>query len=117
MKKNDIILILVFLCISGIIFMIYKGMHKESGAYVVISVDDEEYARLPLNEDTRFEIAGTNVVVVSDGKVYMESAGCPDQICVKHRKIAYNGESIICLPNRVIVKITGGQKPAIDAGV
>ena len=44
----------------------------------------------------------------------MEDADCPDQICVNHRAISRDGESIICLPNQTVVTIRGGEKPEVD---
>ena len=44
----------------------------------------------------------------------MEWADCPDQICVSHRKISRDGESIICLPNQVVVTIQSSDSADID---
>lgn len=49
--------------------------------------------------------AASNVVVIADGKVYMNSATCKDQVCVKHKPIYKDGEMIICLPNQVFVEV------------
>ena len=35
----------------------------------------------------------------------MENASCPDGICVSHRPIFRDGESIVCLPNRVVITV------------
>ena len=43
----------------------------------------------------------------------MESADCPDKLCVKTGKIKDNSHDIICLPNKVRVEVT--KKSAIDA--
>lgn len=48
---------------------------------------------------------GTCVMVIDGAKVYMESADCPNQICVHHSSISHKGETIICLPNRVVIEI------------
>ena len=45
--------------------------------------------------------------MIENGSVVMEWADCPDQLCVNHRSISRDGESIICLPNRVVVSIEG----------
>ena len=37
----------------------------------------------------------------------MESSTCKNQICVEHGKISLKGDSIVCLPNRVVVEIEG----------
>lgn len=50
---------------------------------------------------------GYNLLVVSGSHVSMESADCRDQICVHHIPITGGGESIICLPHRLVVEIVG----------
>ena len=45
------------------------------------------------------------VLVIKDGKAEMKSAICPDKICVKHRPIDKSGQTIVCLPEKIVVKI------------
>lgn len=51
-----------------------------------------------------------NLLAVSASGVSMESADCPDQICVHHIPISGAGESIICLPHKLAVEITGSPE-------
>jgi len=44
----------------------------------------------------------------------MLEADCRDGICVDHTPISLNGETIICLPHRLVIEIDGGESPAID---
>ena len=46
-----------------------------------------------------------NLFSVADGVVRMEAADCRDQICVRHRAVSAVGESIICLPHKLVVEI------------
>lgn len=48
---------------------------------------------------------GKCILIISDGKADMESADCPNQICVHHGAISHTGETIVCLPNRVVIEI------------
>ena len=50
-----------------------------------------------------------NLFSVTDGVVQMEAADCRDQICVRHRAVSAVGESIICLPHKLVVEITTGE--------
>lgn len=50
-----------------------------------------------------------NLLVVSGSDVFMEAADCRDQICVHHIPITGSGESIICLPHKLVVEIRGGS--------
>ena len=45
----------------------------------------------------------------------MQEASCPDQICVNHRAINSVGETIVCLPNEIVLKVVEqSSKPEID---
>lgn len=50
-------------------------------------------------------VIGRCYLVIDDGAAYMESADCPNQICVHHNPVSHKGETIVCLPNRIIVEI------------
>lgn len=59
-------------------------------------------------EKIRIEIPGKIgrcVLVIEDGKAYMEEADCPNQICVHHSAISHKGETIVCLPNRIVIEV------------
>lgn len=53
-----------------------------------------------------------NLLSVSGSGVSMEAADCRDQICVRHRPVSAGGESIICLPHRLVVEMAGGTDEA-----
>lgn len=120
MKKNDLILIGVILALGLIMLIIFNAAESE-GSKVLITVDGREEAVLELNKDTVYVIEGDNgernVLEIKDGHADMIEASCPDKICVKHRKIRFNNETIVCLPNRVVVRITDGEDSGVDAVV
>lgn len=58
-----------------------------------------------------------NLLVLSENGVAMEAADCRDQICVNHRPVSRGGESIICLPHRLVVEIAGGTDESVPDGV
>lgn len=47
---------------------------------------------------------GKNTVIASRGRIKMDSADCPDKICVKHGELESGGAPIVCLPNKVVIK-------------
>ncbi|MBP5309922.1 MAG: NusG domain II-containing protein [Lachnospiraceae bacterium] len=116
--KHDLILLAMFILIAAILFFIINRTDEIKGDYVLITLNNSEYARIPLNKDTVLSIdsdKGKNTVVVSDKEVYVESADCPDQICVDHAHIMYEGETIVCLPHRLIIKIVSEEGSETDA--
>ncbi len=103
MKKGDILVIasvLVLALASGLFFI----LGGSSGQRVIISQNNEELYSLSLNENKTVELSG-NTVEIKNGRVEIKNATCKDRLCVKHKAIENKGESIICLPNKVIVEI------------
>lgn len=118
MKKNDFILIVSLLLVS-VVIIIAINIFKQEGSKIIISVDGKEVEILDLNRDATFSIKGENGsfndIEIKDGSVSMVNASCPDKICVEHRPIHYNHETIVCLPNKVVVEIIGGDENPIDS--
>ena len=119
LKRNDIILI-VCLLLAAAIGLIYLFLLRSSGNTVKVTVDGKLYGTYSLSENrTEDIISGENKqfhnrLVIKDNKAYIESASCPDGICVAHRPIHRNGESIICLPNKVVVTVVSNGSADID---
>lgn len=89
---------------------------QKSAGVVEIQIDGKVVETLDLQKERAFKInGGTNTVQIENGKVKMAAANCPDQICVHQKAISRNGESIICLPNKIVLKIVDGEEAELDA--
>ena len=107
MKKNrsSVVLFVGFILAAiGAMFFL-KGQIGETGATAVVTVDGVERYRCSLFIEKEIAIDATNTLVIKDGAADIIFADCPDQICVKHEPISKAGETIICLPNKVVVTI------------
>ncbi len=110
LRKADIVLILVLLLIPcAMLLYNVKTASARTGAYLLVTVDGYERGRYSLGEDQTIRIGETNVCEIRDGRVKMIHADCPDQICVYSRDIGAEGGIIVCLPNKVILEIIGGN--------
>ena len=90
---------------------------RRGGGTVIVEQDGRETARYALHEDRTVKIegaAGYNILVIEGGEVWLSEADCPNLLCVKTGKIRYAGQSIVCLPHKVAVRIVGGAS-ALDA--
>ena len=114
MKKNDFILLIGILVLSAMIFLGFKLFQKEAGE-VLVTVDGQEYGRYTLSKDVDIPINDTNYLIIKDGKADMLEANCPDHICVDQKAISKTGETIVCLPNKVIVEVRSAESPELDA--
>jgi len=110
-KKADIILFIVFL-ISGLAISWFSLSGSVTGEKVIITVDGEEYGIYSLCEDGEIDIDQNNHhnhITISQGTVSMTFSDCKNQICVNDGKISETKDTIVCLPNKVLVEITGGN--------
>ena len=110
-RRNDLIFIALLL---AVVVLAGAGMYflRGEGDTVTVTVDGALYGTYPLSQDTVVEIAtdyGYNRLVIQDGKAKMETADCPDGICADHRPISRVGESIVCLPHKVVATVFSAE--------
>jgi hypothetical protein len=122
MKKWDVIIIVALIIISfipeGVMFI--NNINKHSSLYVEVYSQGELYKKLPLEKDSEkvsFTVdneLGKNVIEINKEYVKIIDADCHDLICVKAHEISKVGESLICLPHKLVVTITGEGKQETD---
>ena len=102
---------LIIVCAAA--FLIINLVVKKDGITAAVKVDGNIVYMLPLDKNASVTVegyqGGSNTVVIENGTVYMKDADCPDKLCEKTGKISKNGETIVCLPHRVVVEIQGGE--------
>lgn len=120
-KKNDIILIGAILVLALLAYMgmtLFQGANTHDAEAVVL-IDGVEYGSFPLDTDVveRIELpdGSYNVLEITDGKADVTEASCPDGICVNHRAVSRQNQSITCLPNKLVVEIRNGEVSDVDA--
>ncbi|MBQ6623949.1 MAG: NusG domain II-containing protein [Mogibacterium sp.] len=116
------LIVLLALGLAATVVLARTGAGAPADDMVVIKSGGEIFGRYPLNEDVEIEVpapsGGENAVTIKGGSVTVSSASCKNQVCVKHGSISKSGESIVCLPNRLIVTIedkSGGEYDSITS--
>ena len=110
-RKKDMIIYASVLLLFGAAYVITAVVrqHHPAGSYARISVDGSIIADYPLSQNFETVIDGYSDgnlrLVIKDGTADVISSTCPDKICVRHRAVSRTGESIICMPNRVVIEI------------
>ncbi|MBP3699612.1 MAG: NusG domain II-containing protein [Oscillospiraceae bacterium] len=108
--RNDLIFIsalLLAVAAIGLGFFLLRG----EGDAVIVEVDGKLIGTYPLSRDTVVDVrtgeedGQLNRLVIRDGEAFVETATCPDGICSSHRPISREGESIVCLPHRVVITV------------
>ena len=123
MKKKDItFLVVVFIGLAGIAAGFYLT-HQDTGASVEVTVDGAIYGTYPLEKDQTIDKEipiqkdgkTTNLLVIKDGKADVTEADCPDKLCVHQKAISKTNETIVCLPNKVVVQVIGAGESELDS--
>ncbi len=119
LKKRDVILIVSLLIVGIIALVIWHFVYSVDGKYVTIEQRDNLIGIYPLNVDKEIEIEHrgevVNKIVIEDGYCYMEEAECPDHLCIKQGKVNKSGQTIVCLPNRVVVTVADSNSSDYDS--
>ncbi len=106
-------LVLVVFCL---VFYFFRG---QMGAQVKVTVDGVLYDTYPLEKEQEIAIEKdgvvTNRLVIRDGVADMIEADCPDKLCVHQKAISKTGETIVCLPNKVVAEIIGSEESELDS--
>ncbi|MST75805.1 NusG domain II-containing protein [Roseburia sp. MUC/MUC-530-WT-4D] len=118
-RKRDMIFLLVTAVVCLVLLGYYYLGHGDKGAIAVVTVDGEVYGEYQLDEDQVVEIKKdgkvTNTLTIADQKADMTDADCPDLLCVQQKAISRDGETIVCLPNKVVVTVESNEKSDMDA--
>ena len=117
MKKRDIIIIAALLLCAGALYLISQVSLSAEASTVVVTLDGKEVLRRPLAMENTYEIAqedgSLNIIAVKDGAVFMQEANCRDGLCIRQGKMKNGAKTIVCLPHKLVVQLTG-DAPASD---
>ncbi|WP_302627018.1 NusG domain II-containing protein [uncultured Eubacterium sp.] len=118
--KADIVLIVILVIIAFISYIVIYNFMSKQGDVVEVYLEAKLIKKVPLDTDTEFEVKidnHVNVVRVEKGFVFMLDADCPDKLCQKQGKIHNSGETIVCLPNKIVIRVNAEKQnsDAVDA--
>ena len=117
-KKQNFIFIIVLVVVSLILlFFLFLGKERQEGNKVLIYVDGTLVQEVSLETENEILIHGNpgdNILVIQNGKAYMKEASCENHICIQQGEISKNGETIICLPNQILVEVSA-ESQEMDA--
>ncbi|WP_040210537.1 NusG domain II-containing protein [Clostridium polynesiense] len=118
MKKMDIIIIAVLLAVSFLPEIIFgiQGKKNFNNTYAEITISGKHYKTVPLSSnkgEDSFLIKnkyGENKIVVRDSSIAIIEADCPDKVCIQPGFISKPGESLVCLPHKLMIEIKGAAE-------
>lgn len=110
LNKNDIVLIIIVLSISLIFILLNK---EEKGNIAKVYYDNKLIKKIDLNVDKKYTVNGYNGkvnIVVKNKKIKVDFEKSPLHICSKQGYISKSYESIVCLPNKIVIEIDNEDK-------
>jgi hypothetical protein len=123
-RAADIALIALLLAFAGAFWLMPGARADSSGGMVSVKLRGEAYALLPVSRDATLDVtlpdgAVCNTVAIAGGRVFMQSAACPDGLCLRHGDLRGGRDVIVCLPNAVTVEFADEPRgaDAVDAVV
>lgn len=116
LKWGDFVIIGVVLALAAAIAAVLALGTSGDRLYAEVWQDNELVERVELTDrtDRTIDLDGHNVIVLSGRTAAMQSADCRDQVCVRTGTLTRAGQVAVCLPNRVVLRITG-ETSEIDA--
>ncbi len=112
-RRADIGVILGCVLLAVLLLFAYASGFSGGARQVEITVDGRLYAVYPLNEiksakavEIQTEFGYNRVEITREG-ARVADADCPDKLDVRAGWITQPGQSLICLPNRLVVRLTG----------
>ena len=96
------------------------GTGFSKGDWVVVTVNQNETIRLPLNQDQITHVKGPlglTEIEVKKGRARIVRSPCKNKVCIKSGYIRYADRLAACIPNRIVVRIVGKSHRGVDAVV
>ncbi len=116
LTRGDKILIAIIIIVNvAALFFVKNLAFNYENKYISIQVNGEEIKKITFDSnmvgkqipiETEY---GYNLIEIGDEKVRVIEADCPDQLDVKQGYISRVGEVIVCLPNKLVIEIKGGN--------
>lgn len=121
MKKGDLFIIVILAASIISWFGINKLGELKDERQIVIETNGSVYKVISMEagmkqQDIHIELGdGRYIDIVADEKgAYVKDVICPDKVCQKTGLVSKVGQSIVCLPNKVVVFIDGVEESEVD---
>lgn len=108
MNKNDIKLI-SFTLVLILISLIIINITKEKGNTAIVYYENKEVLKIDMNIDKEYTVQGLLgdvIIEVKEHQIRVKKENSPNHICSKEGYIKDSSRTLVCLPNKIIIKIT-----------
>lgn len=119
LKPGDFVIVVLVLALAAAVALPFLTGGSEA-LYAEIYQDEKLVKRVllteGLHETVTIDGSVQNVIEIDGRTIRFSESTCPDQVCVRTGTLTRSGQTAVCLPNRVIVRLRGGE-PEVDAVV
>ena len=116
-KEGILLFFLIAAALAGILLIQWRKHSAPSASRIRVEIGGQLFGEYDLSENQQIDLDGHNLLQVQNGSAFMTEADCPDQLCIRNFRIDHVGDTIVCLPNRVVVVGLGRPEdpPMADA--
>lgn len=103
-------LLVAFFLLSSLIALLAINHLQNQGGTVSIGVSGQIKHQFSLKDDREIQVSGPlglTQIQIKNQKVRIISSACPDKICVNTGWISSTYQMIVCVPNQIVINITG----------
>lgn len=106
-QKGDLLAVTGVVLLAALVFMLFIPSGTSPAGRAEVYRDGRLIETIPLDRDREFTVAGqyTGVIAVQDGKIAVIRSDCPGEDCVACGWVGSSGRSIVCLPNRMEIRV------------
>ncbi len=109
MKPKDYRLLSCIIIIIACTLCLQCLRGRESGSYVKIYSEGELFGTFPLNKDREI-VLPHNTIKIENNEAFVIRADCPDGLCMTQGKVSHLGDTVACLPGRMVMEVVNGSK-------
>ena len=113
MKSNKIYIVVVIVLVFELVMLVWQNIRSKDNTVAEIVSDGEVVNTIDLSdidEAYEFEVrneSGYNKIRAEKGRIAVVEADCPDKVCMNPKHIEKPGQSLVCLPHKVMIEIKG----------
>ena len=110
-RKGDWLAIALVTALAAAVLLCFLPGGNEPAAQAEIYLDGELYRTVTLTENAVYQVTDTysNEITVKDGAIAFTASDCPGQDCVHSGSVRSAGRSLVCLPNKVEIRVVTGE--------
>jgi len=110
-RADSIAILFAALLLPGLYYIFWQPQLHATHANITDSDQQIKVADLSHTQELRIKgRLGDSILKIRDGKIRFTHSPCKGKVCIHRGWLKYSGETMACLPNKVVVELTGGIK-------